>query len=280
MNNINIILNSSHYDSTRKVFAYRLPFNEEFHNKKVGITYVSIYKQFENIKAEYNNNIITFTWIDDTVYTFTIPEGNYSITQINEYFQLMMVQNKLYCNLTDGGSNILSIVLFAELLENPTQYSAQINLFTVPDSASATTLNYILPTGATWAFPVSTISPTMTFNNAFGSLIGFTAGEYGNSATTVSLNSDITPQMAIVNTLLIRCNLVNTLLTNPSDVLGAMDLNGDYGSLLVKNIGQILYSNVSSNNFNEIFVYFSDQNFNKLSIKDTSVSIQLSIVDI
>lgn len=276
MNNINIIFNSSNYDSARKLFSYKLPINQRFENKMVSLSYVSIYKQFENIKAEYGNNIVTIKWIDGVDYIITIPDGNYSITQLNELIQFTMLQNKLYCLDSSNNNNY---VMFLELLTNPTQYAAQINLFTVPDSAEASDLKYTLPEGASWAFPVSKITPSITFNNAFGTLIGFTGNTYGNSITTLSLNSDLTPQIAVVNSLLIRTNLINNEYTNPNDIIGAMDLNGEYGTLLVKNMGQLLYSNITANNFSEIIVYFSDQHYNVLAIKDPEVSIQLSIVD-
>ena len=58
-----------------------------------------------------------------------------------------------------------------------------------------------------------------------------------------------------------------------------MDLTGNYGDLMQKSATTLLYSDIATNNFNEITVSFSDQNFNLLKIKDTQVCIQLSIID-
>ena len=277
-NNINIILNSANYDSSRDVFSYRLPIPQTFVNRKVALSYCSIYKQFNNISLEYNNSKITITWIDGVDYDITIPDGNYTISQINNFLQFYMVTNKLY--LIDA-SNPTSLLFYLELVTNPTLYGSQFNFYPVPNAQLATTLGFIKPDGATWSLPSSKKNLQISFNADFGSLIGFSGGNYGDAPhTNTSVNSDKTPQIAKVNSLLIRSNLVNNEITIIPDILSAMDLAGDYGDLLVKSIGQLLYSNISANNFSEIIVYFSDQNFNKLKIKDTEVCINLSIVDI
>lgn len=274
MNNMNFILNSSNYDSARSVFAYRLPIPQTFIGKRVGLSYASIYKQFDNVLANYGNNTFTITWCDGINYTITIPDGNYSVSQINEYLQYFLVQNKLY--VTDNNGKIVS---FIELVTNPPAYGTSIFTYPVPTSASASSSFYSKPAGATWSYPVSGTSPTITVGENFGKLIGFNAGTYGAGSVSQAVNSMKTPQIAVVNSLLIRTNLVNNEHTNPNDAISAMDLNGEYGTLMVKDVGQILYSNIAANKFFEIVVYFSDQNYNKLSIKDPEVCIHLSIVE-
>ena len=276
MNNITIVLNSSNYDSSRGVFAYKLPHPRTFASKKVALTYCSVYKQWENILTSYGNNSFTITWINNVQYTFTIPDGNYTIGQINDYIQFCLTSNNLYVLNTNSANTIIS---FCELLVNPTAYGTQLYFQAVPTSTTATANLWLLPAGATWAFPTTAKTASITFNSAFGSLIGFSSGTYGNSSTTISINSPLTPNIAIVNSLIIRTNLINSERINPSDVLGAMDIAGSYGDLMIKNVGQYLYTEISANNFSEILVYFSDQNLNNLKFKDNQACIILSIVD-
>jgi hypothetical protein len=73
---------------------------------------------------------------------------------------------------------------------------------------------------------------------------------------------------------------LNVNYVNPPDVLTAISLDGEYGSLLKYQGQQLLYTPISANNFSEIAISFSDQNLNRLSIKDTEVCIILSIVDV
>ena len=54
-------------------------------NKNVDLANLSIYYTWKNIKSEYNNNkfkILAPTWND----TFDLPDGSYSISDIQDYF--------------------------------------------------------------------------------------------------------------------------------------------------------------------------------------------------
>ena len=275
-NNVNYTLNSSMYDPVRKLFSYKLPIQQDFRNRKVSLVYCSIYKQFFNITQAYNNNTFSITWIDGTVYQFTIPDGYYEIDDINSYITYAMIQKGLYCN---SSSQNVQVVTFIQLLVNATQYGSQLNMYPLPTALQATVLGYTIPTSATWVFPVTTKCPSITFSANFGSLFGFKDGTYGSGSTTKSLYSTITPQISLVNNLLVLTNLVNSSYTNPSNVLTAMAVDGQFGSLLTKNSGQLLYTNIASNVFSEITVSFADQNLNALAIIDTEICIILSVID-
>ena len=155
------------------------------------------------------------------------------------------------------------------------------NIYSIYSASSATTLGYTVPVGASWSYPIVSTNPQIIISEGFGKLIGFSAGStYGLGSSYISIKSNKTPQIAVVNTLLIHTNLLNQELTAQPNIIDAMAMSGDYGSLLIKNNASLLYSNVSPNNYNEIVVFFTDQNFNKLKIKDTEVCIILSIIDI
>ena len=54
---------------------------------------LSIYYTWKNIKSEYNNNkfkISAPTWND----TFDLPDGSYSIAEIQDYFEFMIKKHK------------------------------------------------------------------------------------------------------------------------------------------------------------------------------------------
>ena len=54
-------------------------------NKNIGLVNFSIYYTWKNIKSEYNNNkfkILAPTWNC----TFDLPDGSYSISDIQDYF--------------------------------------------------------------------------------------------------------------------------------------------------------------------------------------------------
>ena len=62
-------------------------------NKNIGLINWSIYYTWKNIKTEYNNNkfnISAPTWND----TFDFPDGSYSISDIQDYFELIIKKHE------------------------------------------------------------------------------------------------------------------------------------------------------------------------------------------
>ena len=61
--------------------------------KNMALANLSIYYTWKNIKSEYNNNkfkISAPTWND----TFDLPDGSYSIAEIQDYFEFMIKKHK------------------------------------------------------------------------------------------------------------------------------------------------------------------------------------------
>ena len=62
--------------------------------KNMALVNLSIYYTCENIKSEYNNNkfkVSPPTWND----TFDLPDGSYSISDIQDYFEFIIKKMKL-----------------------------------------------------------------------------------------------------------------------------------------------------------------------------------------
>ena len=62
-------------------------------NKNIGLLNLSIYYTWKNIKSEYNNNkfkISAPTWND----TFDLPDGSYSISDIQDYFEFIIKKHE------------------------------------------------------------------------------------------------------------------------------------------------------------------------------------------
>ena len=61
--------------------------------KNMALTNLNIYYTWKNIKSEYNNNkfkISAPTWND----TFNLPDGSYSIADIQDYFEFIIKKHK------------------------------------------------------------------------------------------------------------------------------------------------------------------------------------------
>ena len=63
-------------------------------NKTIALANLSIYYTWQNVKEEYKNNkfkLIGPTWDE----TFDIPDGSYTITDIQDYFFTLFKKTKL-----------------------------------------------------------------------------------------------------------------------------------------------------------------------------------------
>ena len=61
--------------------------------KNIALTNLSIYYTWKNIKSKYNNNkfkILAPTWND----TFDLPDGSYSIANIQDYFEFIIKKHE------------------------------------------------------------------------------------------------------------------------------------------------------------------------------------------
>ena len=61
--------------------------------KNIALVNLSIYYTWENIKSEYENNefkISALTWNE----TFDLPDGSYSIDDIQDYFEIIIKKNE------------------------------------------------------------------------------------------------------------------------------------------------------------------------------------------
>ena len=274
----NIIFNRNHYVSGSKgTFTYKLPTSVKFENAEVGVQSIAVYNSTFNIESSRGNNTITVRWVADTTvdYTFTIPDGYYSYSDLNYFLQQQMILEDLYVTNSSG-----DYVYFVEILTNATRYAAQLNSYALPDSSTASTLSYTKPAGGSWDWPTTSSTPQIIINAAFGSLIGFEAGTFPSSvsATNVQQLSSITPTISPVSSYILGCNLVNATMSIPSSTFFSLPLTASYGALITLQSQSVNYVTVMPGLFNEITLQLYDQSFEFLNLQDTDIVIVLSIV--
>ena len=83
-------------------------------NKNMALVNLSIYYIWKNIKSEYNNNkfkILASTWNN----TFDLPDGSYSIVDIQDYFEFII---KKYENFTEN----LPVQIYPNKIKNRTVF--------------------------------------------------------------------------------------------------------------------------------------------------------------
>jgi hypothetical protein len=275
-NVVNALKNTYRYDFINGTF-------EIADGSEIMITSLQIPYSWFNITARNNNNSFRFYWptASATYNTLTInlPDGFYTTTSLNAYIQQFCVANGFYL-IENSTQNYL---YYINVLFNPTYYANQIILKPVPT---------VIPAGFTappnWAgYPTVSRTPYVEIlsTNHFGKFLGFTAGNYGILSTAggpptvdYSANSNQTPVGSTVNSLVIRCSLVNNNVSAQTDIIDAFAINNtDFGRNLNFNNNIEKWIKLNAGRYSSFTVSIVDENMNDIQILDSNILINFII---
>ena len=315
-----IILNSSNWIAGTNRFKYVFPSAQNFNGKEVALTTCNINNQFFNIRAALANNVIILVWptsstgLTGNMYTLTLPDGYYAISDINASLQEMMYNNGLYTTDSKGNTNF-----FADIEANSTYYTCDITTTSIPYT-NAVAAGQTFPSNApVYTGTTQNLAPYLVFNAPLGALLGYTTAKYNNNylasgagactlhlgattnigmtdtiamqvpfgnirgflnATTIS-SSNISPEINIVTSLIVGCSLINNVgVSMPTNVINSMPVSSvAIGNQISLPNSYPIYQPVSSNQYREVIIYFYDQLATPVQIIDPDVLIILSIRD-
>ncbi len=112
------------------MYRLKLPKAVEFKKgDKLSLYSFSMCNSFYNISASQYGNI-TFTWFDNTIYNWTIPDGYFSLSDLHLWLQQQFILNKLYCVNSNNSQNIY----FVQFQTNSVLYKAQIDAYFMPSA--------------------------------------------------------------------------------------------------------------------------------------------------
>lgn len=275
-----LILNSSNVVQGSNNSTYTLNFKTNIsfiEGDTIGVQSILIPYSWFNISSQYNNNSFGYT-IDGFNFTINIPDGFYTYIDLNILLQTAFISNGHYLKDKDG-----EYVFYGSFTQNANNYRMEYNAFPIP---LVLPTGYSNPAGVLYNGAYVPVSGSLymprliIYSNNFGSLMGFTAGTFPNIDYQYAFTSlgQNTPNFSPVNTVLMRCNLVNNKYTNPSDLFFAFS-NSDtkFGSNIVINNSAIGWIDVQPGNYQQITIYLCDQNFNPINFKDNNLCIQLLI---
>jgi len=268
-NVVNALKNTYRYDFINGTF-------EISEGSEIMITSLQIPYSWFNITARNNNNIFRFYWPTAAStynqFTITLPDGFYTTTSLNAYIQQFCVTNGFY--LIENSTQ--NYVYYINVLFNPTYYANQIILRPVPITIPA---GFTAPSN--WAgYPTVSRTPYVEIlsTNHFDKFIGFTPGNYGiNSTVAYSGNSNQTPVGSTVNSLVIRCSLVNNNVSSQTDVVDAFAINGDFGRNLNFNNNIEKWIKLNAGRYSSFTVSIVDQNMNDIQILDSNILINFIV---
>ena len=270
---LNLVLNSNNVVSGSNNTRYRYKFNaplEILDEAEMSITNVTIPYSIFNVTKINSNNQFTMSYpIGTGTYTFTqtIPDGFYSVTNLNSYIQSLFVAQGFY--LIDGQGNY---VYYFQLLYNPTYYAVQIVSTSIPTSLPA---GYTAP--STWTgYPTAgTLSVSFSPNGGLGKILGFPAGIVNSNATSYSVLSTLVPQGSIVNSLVIRSNIIDNDAGFPTDVIDTMPIMNSFGTNLNYMPTTLKWIKCTAGTFQSFEIFFCDQNLNAIYLLDNNVCISI-----
>ena len=244
--------------------AFNIPADSE-----ICISNMTIPYSWYNVNQQYYNNAsFQYTWIvgvTKTTYTITLPNGYYSVTDIQQYLQGQMILAGQYL-VDSNGSN----VYYMSLQYDITYYSVQILSYAVPTSLP---VGWVQP--ASWlGYPTTASTPQLiVLNNGFGTLIGYTAGTYPTAvqATNYSTLSNTTPNGSPVNSLIIQCSLISNNITMPSNILDSMPITSSYGTNINYQPSYEKWVKLKTGRYASMTITLLDQNYNRLIALDPNV---------
>ena len=171
---------------------------------------------------------------------------------------------------SESESNAISCSMYT------TWYANHIVAYSVPTSLPS---GYTAPCNFA-GYPTTSRTPyieILTGSN-FGTFLGLSVGNYGkDQAANYSVNSNITPVGSTVNSLVIRCSLVNNNISSATDVIDSFPINGTFGSNLnyLNNIEK--WIKLSPGRYNNFIVTIQDQNLNDINILDNNILMNFII---
>jgi hypothetical protein len=205
-------------------------------------------------------------------YHVVLPEGFYTTTSLNAYLQNFSIENGLY--LIENSTQ--NYIYYISVVYNVTYYANQVVLKTVPTS---------LPSGFTapgnWAgYATSARTPYVEIlsDNDFGKFLGFKAGNIGfNKTSNYSENSPIAPLGSNVNSLVIKCNLVNNNVSSQTDIVDSFAINGTFGSNLNFNNNIEKWIRLNAGRYYSFIVSIVDEKMRDIQILDNNILINFII---
>jgi len=278
-----LLLNSSNViGSNNNTYQYNF-ISGSFHAKdcEMAVSSLAIPYSWYNITSAYNNKTISISFpylATTTTLNITLPDGFYSVSDINNYIALQMINAGLYLINSTG-----SYVYYFQVYSNATYYTNTIVLSLVPTSLPT---GYSLPPTGFWSgsgngLPTTASTPSFTLasSGSINTILGFKTGTYTSStSSSQSINGTITPVGSTVNALVARCNLLSNNIAMPSDILDTVPITStSFGSNLTYNPPFQKWIDIRDGAYNSMTITFQDQNLNTLYALDSNISMSLLI---
>ena len=213
-------------------------------------------------------------------FTITVPDGSYTVADLNSYFQYYCIQNSLYLVNADG-----NYVYLASFAVNAVKYCIELQTISCPYNGDLATLpvGYTLPVGfplapavgASWNAVVS--FPNAGMASYFGFAVGFTTDANSGNTTTLAYLSSIAPQIQPNPSVLISLNGINNKYTASPVIYSFSSAGVNFGDMISERPNNLLWSNLNAGTYNELRVTFLGTDLRPMTLLDPSITMLLVI---
>ena len=293
LNSQNIVPNTNNSELVYAFPAGSITIKE---SQQIALATLQMYYSTFNITSANGNNTYQYVWVDGTIVNVLMPDGFYTLDDINNFLQFTMIGNGHYLV---SGSNFVYLLNW---ITNPTYYTIELQVFPI-DTTIATANTWTLPASPTWALPTAqAISPMINIlNNNFTKVVGFQTGYYPQGPPTYSqavisgtppaqiqtpsfltqqaYQSTTAPQITPLSSYVLTCNLINNNYSVPNNLLYSFSPQGVFGSQFTIQPNFPAYINVNPGQYQFITLKLLDQNLLPIAIQDPNFVIQLIITD-
>ncbi len=304
--------------------VYNLPGTKNLEGAEIALASAYLYYSWQNInQVPLNNNqfqiFIPDLQVDGTgggigpfgnqYYTITIPDGIYTIADLDNYFQQWSIDNDFY--LVDSAGNN---VYFFQLSANITQYNLQFNTFVFPsliigaDTFASKYPTYTQPpngflntltgcgTNGGFVLANQAFAPGFKFPPNFSGFAGFPDNYVASSlnvnyftygATTdadkifpsgvFSVTSTVTPQVQPNPVIFLNCSIVRNDYSTPSTFLAPIPGKTSAGGLLTIEPPEYAWNKVIPGQTSQIILTFTQTDGQQVIIADPDIVVTLII---
>lgn len=276
----NLVMNSNNVVSGSNNTRYSYTFLNNnltiLDEAEICVSNITIPYSWFNITKAYANTTFSIIWTVGATpigIPLTLQEGFYTITTLNEAIQQLCIDNGLY--LINASKNY---VYYLTLLYNESTYGVQLICSLVPSALPA---GWTEPAGF-FGYPTTPTTPKLVLlaeSNLY-KILGFENNAVyppSTSLVPVSFLSTFTPIGSNVNSLIIRCSLVNNPCGYPSDILDTMPITSTFGSNINYSPYALKFIKMSAGTYQKLEIQITDQNLNAMNILDNNVCISLLI---
>lgn len=268
-----IVLNRSNIvaGTNNSRLLYDFPSTIEFKKDQVAVANVNLSVSWINVGTKYNNNFFQYVWYDNvgpTTYNVTIPDGYYSVEDLNAYLQFVMVNNGHY--LVDSFGNFVYYLL---IRVNVIFYAIELRSNPIPTALPGGWSN---PAGLT--FPAVATTPQFIFpTSGINQFLGIPAGTYPPvvQATAYAFLGLPTAEIVPVTNIIVLCSLVRNNTQYPNNILYTFVPEGGSTEPIEISPNEYIFADITDGFYSQFEINLVDQLFRPLTIGDPQIFLQL-----